>query len=694
MACKLPMIPGFQICNKNMKSRHAKTPDLDIMNGVNIVRSLHVKHNKGKTNNYKAKYNFDMDLERQSTMPTWLVYDKQALTFDAYFEDNTPNDNYADSYNIRKCKIIYFLEDDTIKVIEPVVVNSGIPQGCLIKRHAIPVPNSDGECYQIYDLNVGTTVEFYGKNFTITGADSFTREFLKNSGMDVPDNLPMPDDSSSVTRTETKHEQQDLLRNAIEFDGILNFKGYWDDRHNVDGILHYFEIQYFLIDDTMKIVERDPNNKLKTFLKRQKIPKNNEYIKPPGSCEPYDLLNVLGANPLNRWFAFDPLSNLRGANNTHYKSNDLYIGAEINVYGRTIVLNYCDEFTRQFYIDNGISHFSPVCTPRETEEVENATTKKLSVQRDDNRILSKLQNDGNNSIESLVFKAKMLSNEPDDEIRDFVVKCQLNDQSFTVFEVKGKRAGKQFLSKRNIQSEGTESIAFNLYAGVELTIDSFQFVLTDVDDRTLRFMMNHPVEFPHSDVQSLMNQVIGIGQTAIDSMYSVDFKGKDVMDRDEFIQILSDTVKQLSFHGVLVLALRYKKPQDKRRDVSDDRFRSILQDELRRELFASFDGLEINLKQRNRDNRDGYLDRESVLRALKSSKIPFSVEITDTLLDKFTNRSTKKVCYVDLLKYLDYNSESAASSQDSIKDLLFRKPERVLVRTREFIDDLRRQFYR
>ncbi len=30
---------------------------------------------------------------------------------------------------VRRCHIFYFLEDDTIKVVEPVVHNSGIPQG-------------------------------------------------------------------------------------------------------------------------------------------------------------------------------------------------------------------------------------------------------------------------------------------------------------------------------------------------------------------------------------------------------------------------------------------------------------------------------------------------------------------------------------------------------------------------------------
>jgi len=37
-------------------------------------------------------------------------------------------------------------------------------------------------------------VEFYGKQFKIIGVDSFTRDFLKKTGVDVPENMSMPVD--------------------------------------------------------------------------------------------------------------------------------------------------------------------------------------------------------------------------------------------------------------------------------------------------------------------------------------------------------------------------------------------------------------------------------------------------------------------------------------------------------------------
>lgn len=56
--------------------------------------------------------------------------------------------------------------------------------------------------------------------------------------------------------------------------------------------------------------------------------------------------------------------------------------------------------------------------------------------------------------------------------------------------------GCRFFSKRKIPKESPNefNVIFKLYVGVKLIIDGFQFVFVDVEDRTLRFMMDHPKE--------------------------------------------------------------------------------------------------------------------------------------------------------------------------------------------------------
>ena len=61
-------------------------------------------------------------------LPSWVAFDKQVLCFDAYFQEAV-HEKREEQYRIRKCKIYFYLEDDSIQVIEPRDKNSGLPQG-------------------------------------------------------------------------------------------------------------------------------------------------------------------------------------------------------------------------------------------------------------------------------------------------------------------------------------------------------------------------------------------------------------------------------------------------------------------------------------------------------------------------------------------------------------------------------------
>lgn len=130
-----------------------------------------------------------------------------------------------------------------------------------------------------------------------------------------------------------------------------------------------------------------------------------------------------------------------------------------------------------------------------------------------------------------------------------------------------------------------------------------------------------------------MNEVLQLLETDVDTFKKNHFQNKNEIERDMFVKIMSNQFPKLSRHGIFVLALQYKK-QEKYKEVSDNLFRSILQDELKRDLFLGFDGLEINFKQRNLDKKDGYLENSSAFKALKSAKLPFSTEIINMILER------------------------------------------------------------
>ena len=58
--------------------------------------------------------------------PTWLKHDRQVLRFYAYFQEAVVEDP-SENYRLRKCLIYYYLEDDTMHIMEGKVENSGIP---------------------------------------------------------------------------------------------------------------------------------------------------------------------------------------------------------------------------------------------------------------------------------------------------------------------------------------------------------------------------------------------------------------------------------------------------------------------------------------------------------------------------------------------------------------------------------------
>lgn len=112
-----------------------------------------------------------------SAVPSWVAFDKQVLCFDGYFQESVV-ERREEQYRVRPVKVMFYLEDDSMQVVEPRLKNSELAQGTLIKRHRIqkPAPHSD-EWYTVEDLNVGNELLFYGRKYKLTGCDEFTHKY-------------------------------------------------------------------------------------------------------------------------------------------------------------------------------------------------------------------------------------------------------------------------------------------------------------------------------------------------------------------------------------------------------------------------------------------------------------------------------------------------------------------------------------
>jgi hypothetical protein len=280
----------------------------------------------------------------------------------------------GEQYRVRNVRIYFYLEDDTIQVVEPRTKNAGYNQGIIINRHRIPRPKPyDDTFYSIEDFNIQKELEFYGKIFKITDCDPFTRNFLTKLGVRVVDPVEPPKDPYKNLREAQDgaqnplrpYERADSLKQFLDYDRrVLRFTAVWDDRDTKFGELRKFKLHYFLADDTVEILEVLPPNSGRdscpTFLSRQKLPKEIMTMGKPGDKPTRTVLNVIGNFFDGGRYILDNLKT--GSISVNYfADSDLMVGRVVNVFGRKILLTDCDEFTKEYYRNKyGVDNFDPV----------------------------------------------------------------------------------------------------------------------------------------------------------------------------------------------------------------------------------------------------------------------------------------------------------------------------------------------
>ena len=61
-------------------------------------------------------------------LPAWVAFDKQVLSFDGYYQE-TVTESRSEQYRVRHVKVYFYLEDDSIQLVEPRHKNAGLNQG-------------------------------------------------------------------------------------------------------------------------------------------------------------------------------------------------------------------------------------------------------------------------------------------------------------------------------------------------------------------------------------------------------------------------------------------------------------------------------------------------------------------------------------------------------------------------------------
>jgi len=258
----IPLLPGQQTVGEHLSKHHHKKHFFDYKNGLPIV-SQPQPNGQGSPNGggstHRSMNSIDSPGREDGHVPNFVALDRKVLRFDAWFREAFA-DGPTEDYRIRKCILYYYLVDDSIRVAEPRVENSGMPQGSFLKRHKVPL-NDSFVSWQY--LGVGKSVNLYGRELNMTNCDDFTREFYEAQGMPQMDGLEPPSDPYT-TKREALHDKtrrhqakgEDQRWRFLEFNRkVLRFYAAWDDKDKDVCQRRLFVVHYFLEDKTGEIIE-------------------------------------------------------------------------------------------------------------------------------------------------------------------------------------------------------------------------------------------------------------------------------------------------------------------------------------------------------------------------------------------------------------------------------------------------------
>lgn len=697
----LPLLPGYSFNPNIGKVRFHKSQYFEHLGSVPILADkfqpgIGGTPFRGKTpNRYPSIY----PRAEVAEQPAWIAFDKQVLTFDVFYQE-TLQEMRNSPFQIRKCKLYFYLEDGTIKVVEPKVENSGIPQGTLISRQRIRFPPPcDEQFFDIIDFNIGREVELFGKVFKVTNCDAFTRNFLNRAGIPVPDPISTPIDPYIADRQkilETIHPKKpnlniDTFGQFLTYDRqILRFYGYWDDRMTHGGNLYDLEIYYYLADDTIEVKEIMRKNCGKDsgslFIKRAKLPKFYSELPTPGHFDTVTVLNVLGPSIQESRYVIDPL-NCGHIPVQYYKQQDLAIGAAINVYGRKVVLTDCDPFTKEYYrIKYGIDNFTPKERPREEPEIVGVplhqrmlppwngygtyedsaqncvTVEPKQVMRDFKKFL-KLDRQGMDS-HILRFKARMMSKIQENLRRVFIICYYLGDNTIQVIELGDKHSGSSFLKRGLIQMPGQETFTskppdyyqpYHMFVGATLNINEFIFVLTDADEYALRYMELHENEFAKANINVIIDKVREklrpiykdfVAQNLPRELPVIDFNTL----REKLCVIMGDDWTE---HEMITLARSFSAVCRTERH-SRSYIRQIVLTELKRLLWDDLDRMKEHFRAWDPE-KTGFLPRKEVYTLIRACKLPLGIEVIEHMLNVLAKNEKCEIDGQDLFHFLDRN---------------------------------------
>lgn len=122
----------------------------------------------------------------------------------------------------------------------------------------------------------------------------------------------------------------------------------------------------------------------------------------------------------------------------------------------------------------------------------------------------------------LRFEAKVISTEPDDENRKFIISFYCGDDTIQVYEVCDKNSGRmggKFMERKKHKNPVTQQyyVEKDFLIGRTLFLGGYKFQLFKTDEYTEKYMEDNGDSFPEADLISVLRK-IKKGAAAYNSM--------------------------------------------------------------------------------------------------------------------------------------------------------------------------------
>ncbi|KPA81814.1 hypothetical protein ABB37_04081 [Leptomonas pyrrhocoris] len=462
--------------------------------------------------------------------PTWRTLDDKVLRFFGYYTEDVV-DSTIETWRVRKVKLHYFLADGSLNVVEtPAVQNSGFQKCTTVSRF-----HPDG--LDVFQMCVGGVVTVRGLDYHLVDCDAATREFCEVMGMPQPEPLDYPCDDFEVRAARVPagiDEQHAQMRRVVEMQAaartgthaslltpaervkarnffendrnVLRFYAVWEKRK--------FRLLYYLADNTMAVLfdkaENDGRDSNAAFIHRRTIPKEARAA----------LLSL------------ETLDRPHGPAPAVLTPADLRTGTVVDIFTRPFYIYDCDEHTRSYMAAQGIPQLAVDKPPCEEDEITvgkrrprlpraqrtgaiatagvpakryGASTMIFddSLGEKDALKLSRYAQD------VFRFGAQLLRPSQENEGRQFMICYYLADDTVSVYELPVRNSGHlggKIFARRAVDTISDPS---SLQVGRTVHLDGTDYVLTEMDERTKRFLeMGMPnMEEAYFRTQDILNKV-------------------------------------------------------------------------------------------------------------------------------------------------------------------------------------------